>query len=133
MSRPLCALSHGRHGHCSRHGHRALRSPPHPTPVRLGNQKYPGCPGVSGRRGRVAGRSTTTTSPGLNSRPFTEPQDLQVREENRAARYFFIVIINLQEATSPGKTLQKLEPKKCFVASWMELTSLVLGTCLTFK
>lgn len=84
---------------------------------------------MSGRRGRVAGKSTTaatTTSPGLNSRPLTAPQDLQVREEIRAARYFFIVIINLQEATSPGKRLQKLEPEKCFVASWMELTSLVL-------
>ncbi|XP_008958462.3 GTP-binding protein REM 2 isoform X2 [Pan paniscus] len=34
VSRPLGALSRGLHGHCGRHGHRALRSPPRPAPPR---------------------------------------------------------------------------------------------------
>uniref|UniRef100_A0A2K5V4C9 GTP-binding protein REM 2 n=3 Tax=Macaca TaxID=9539 RepID=A0A2K5V4C9_MACFA len=34
VSRPLGALSRGRHDHCGRHGHRALRSPPRPAPPR---------------------------------------------------------------------------------------------------
>lgn len=35
---------------------------------------------------------------------------------NSCCKVFFIIIINSQEATSPGQRLQKQELEKCFIA-----------------
>lgn len=72
----------------------------------------------------MPGRFTTTTgTPGLKA---DHSQRLKTcKSGNKSVLqgsffFFFIVITNSQEATSPGKRLQKLVLGKCFVASWME-------------
>lgn len=63
----------------------------------------------------MAGRSTASTArsepPSAHSasRPASQGR-------NSCCKVFFIIIINSQEVTSPGKRLQKQELEKCFVA-----------------
>lgn len=69
----------------------------------------------------MTGRFTTTSgTPGLKSDHLQRLKTCKAGKKSVLQGIFFIIITNSQEATSPGKRLQKLVLEKCFVASWME-------------